>query len=115
MGSTIRIVQPTSVVKAVKERRSSVRCRCLGACAVSLPGYRIVPGLTYNLSRSGVGVALLRPVLVGTKLVVEKVGWNDTRPLRATVVRHEQLGFAWLHGCRLSTPLSEAELSVWLR
>jgi hypothetical protein len=115
MGSTIRIVKPTSVVKAVQERRSSVRCRCLGACAVALPGYRIVPGLTYNLSRSGVGVALLRPVVVGTKLVVEKVGWPDTRSLRATVVRHQLLGFAWLHGCRLSTPMSDEELRDWLK
>jgi hypothetical protein len=115
MGSTVRIAKPTSVVKAVKERRSSVRCRCLGACAVVMPGGRKVPGLTYNLSRSGIGVALLRPVLVGTKVVVEKVGWSDTRPLRATVVRHELLGFAWLHGCRLSTPLSEAELRDWLK
>jgi hypothetical protein len=82
---------------------------------VVLPRGSEVAGLTYNLSHTGIGVALLRAVPVGTKVVVEKGGWCNARPLHATVLRHQPLAFAFLHGCRLSTPLSEEELQDWLK
>jgi hypothetical protein len=96
------------------ERRAAPRRRCLGACVVRLPGAGELSGLSLNLSRLGVAVLLPVPLPEGTRLVVKKFRWDTARPLHATVVRCCPQGAAYLHGCVLSVPLAEDELTAWL-
>jgi hypothetical protein len=74
-----------------------------------------IAGLTYNLSRSGLGLALLNQLPTGARVLVEKCGRDDARPLYATVLRSFRMAFSWFHGCRLGKPLSEEELHIWLK
>jgi hypothetical protein len=99
------------------ERRAFVRFRCFGPCAVRLvgAGNGEVLGMTYDLSRNGIGFALLDQLPDGARIIVERVGQDNARPLYATVVRSTQLANAWFHGCQLFTTLSEEELSYWLK
>jgi hypothetical protein len=88
----------------------------MGACRVRVMGLwcEAASGLTYDLSRRGVGFVLLRQLPVGTKALVERVV-GVAPPICATVIRHEQLANGWFHGCRLAAPLREEELALWLR
>lgn len=96
------------------ERRAASRQRCLGACVVRLPGAGELSALSFNLSRLGVSVLLPVPLPEGTRLVVKKFVWGDARPLHATVVHCRPQGSGYLHGCALSTALTEGELAAWL-
>jgi hypothetical protein len=96
-----------------------VRYRCLRDCVVRLegatPGVGDWSGMTYDLSLRGIGIALLYPLTVGTVLVIEKFGRASAPPVRGRVVRSVPLGFLWLHGCELLTPLEEQGLQDWLK
>jgi hypothetical protein len=71
--------------------------------------------MTYNLSRSGIGFALLGQLPVGTCVLLERVGRDNARPLYGTVVRAVQMANAWFHGCQLNNLLTEEELAAWLK
>jgi hypothetical protein len=110
-------VQEPATSPPPAERRAFVRFRCIGPCSVRLlgAGGGEVLGMTYDLSRFGIGFALLGPLPVGTRVLVSRVGRDDARPLYATVIRSAQLVNAWFHGCQLGSLLSEDELGTWLR
>ncbi len=110
-------VPETAPSPPATERRAFVRFRCFGPCTVRViesTGGEFL-GMTYNLSRSGIGFALLEQLPIGTRVLVLRVGSEHAGPLYATVVRAAQLANAWFHGCQLGCPLSEEELQQWLR
>jgi hypothetical protein len=118
MSSTTPELQASSGAPPDHDRRAAVRYRCLRDCVVrqdGTPGVCYWPGMVYDLSVLGVGVTILYPLAPGTRLVIEKFGRGSARTLHATVVRSAPLEFVWLHGCRLQTPLTEAELHDWLK
>jgi hypothetical protein len=100
------------------ERRAAPRYRCLSECLVRLEGAPEPldwPGMLYNISATGVGLALPFPAPVGAVLTVEP---RRRRPagmrLRARIVRGGLEKFVWFHGCAFVAPLSEGELRRWL-
>ncbi len=101
------------------ERRAAVRHRCLRDVLVRIEGGAAGvgdwPGMTYDVSARGIGVAILYPLPLDTVLIIDKFGRNGAPTLRAKIVRSVPLEFVWLHGCQLMTPLGEAELREWLR
>lgn len=112
-------VVPASAPPTGKDRRAAVRHRCLRDVIVrpegGTSGVGDWPGMTYDLSVIGIGVAILYPLALGTNLIIEKFGRNPARILRAQIVRSVPLEFVWLHGCHLLEPLTEEELQDWLR
>lgn len=72
------------------------------------------PGMTANLSLSGMMVALQHPLQNGTRLILEAWSTKSAPVVEAIVVRSFAVGFAWFHGCEFVTPLSEAGLEGWL-
>jgi hypothetical protein len=95
-----------------------VRYRLLQRCVVRPAdgtGSGDWPGIAYNLSRTGIGLSLLYPLLPGTVLIIEPWGLDGARKLYVRVVRCAPVDFAWFHGCELFEPLSEEELWIWLQ
>jgi hypothetical protein len=72
-------------------------------------------GITSDLSNVGVGIALTYPVLPGTNLIIEPLGNYRLRCLHARVVRSVLRECVWFHGCEFAKPLTEDELTSWLR
>lgn len=100
------------------ERRAARRYRCLSECLVRLEGAAEPldwPGMVYNISATGVGLALPFPAPRGTVLVIEPRGRRSAgMRLRARVVRCGLEKFVWFHGCQFVAPLSGEELGSWL-
>jgi hypothetical protein len=71
-------------------------------------------GVVYNISTTGVGLALVHPVRLGTELFIEPL-IPRSRPVSARVVRCVLETFVTLHGCQFVTPISEKELRRWVR
>jgi hypothetical protein len=100
------------------ERRTAIRydcrCRCLvrPADAASALSW---PGMTANLSISGMMVALQHPLQNGTRLILEAWNAREAPIVEAIVVRSFPVGFAWFHGCEFIDPLSETGLELWLK
>jgi hypothetical protein len=103
---------------AAVERRAAVRHRCLRECLAWPEGTHGIgawSGMVYNLSRTGIGLALPYPVGAGVTLVIERWGRSGVPTLRARVVRSAPDAFVWFHGCELVRPLNEEELRRWLK
>jgi hypothetical protein len=71
-------------------------------------------GMSFDLSRLGIAVALAVPLPVGTKMVVRRFGDDGSRPLYVTVVCCTPRKTGYLHGCLLSVPLVSEQLAAWL-
>jgi hypothetical protein len=102
----------------VAERRSARRYRCCAECTVrpeNAAGVGQWKGIVYNISTTGMGMALPCPVSEGTVLVVEPWRWGQGRRLRARVVRSALVSFLFFHGCEFVEPLSEDELGELLK
>jgi hypothetical protein len=70
--------------------------------------------IAFDLSSSGVGLALPAPLPRGADLLVRPYGLPETAPpLHALVVRAVCVEGVWFTGCILVQPLSEEELAVW--
>jgi hypothetical protein len=100
------------------ERRAAVRYPLVQECLVrprgaSLPGAGDWHGIAYNLSATGVGIALPYRLRLGAELTVEAWG-RDAPLLRARVVRVRPAGSLWFHGCALAAALAAADLRAWL-
>jgi hypothetical protein len=110
-SQTATTEQPTA--ENVVERRSAERYRCCAECTVrpeNAAGVGDWKGIVYNISTSGIGIALPCPVNEGTILTIEPWRWGHGRSLRACVVRSAPVSFLFFHGCELVDRLSEREL-----
>jgi hypothetical protein len=67
-----------------------------------------------DVSAVGIGLVLPFPLAPGAELEVRPAAPPGVRPLRARVAHARPMDFAWLVGCALAEPLSEAELRIWL-
>jgi PilZ domain len=99
------------------ERRTAPRYTLAQRCLVrpeGATGPGDWNGMVYNLSASGVGLALPFRAAAGMLLLIEPWGLPGARPLLARVVRSATVEFAWFHGCELAEPLGDDELRAWL-
>jgi len=100
------------------DRRQAPRYRCLSECLVRLEGADEPldwPGMVYNISAGGIGLALPFPALVGRVLVIEpRRARSGGMRLRARVVRCGLQQYVWFHGCEFVTPLGAEGLRSWL-
>jgi hypothetical protein len=100
------------------ERRQGHRYRCMGECLVRLEGAAEPldwPGMVYNISISGIGLALPFPALRGAVLTLEPARTRGSGlQLRGRVVRSELREYVWFHGCQFVTRLDLDELRCWL-
>jgi hypothetical protein len=103
--------------RSASERREAVRHRCLRECTVHLEGTSPPvdwTGLVYNISASGIGLALPFPALPGSVLLVRPWGMGRGPSASVRVVRSKLQAFVWFHGCRFDSPLGADELRRWL-
>jgi hypothetical protein len=98
---------------ALADRRVWVRYRC----APAKPGqtfntvnYTSQHGRVLNLFGGGMGLLLDLPVPIGTLLKVEIGGWAGNRMFLGRVIHASEQPNGWLHGCELSTPVSNTEI-----
>jgi hypothetical protein len=99
------------------ERRAARRYRCLSECLVRLddaPEPLDWPGMVYNISATGVGMALPFPAPVGAVLTLEPRRRGGPRA-RARIARCALQEFVWFHGCEFVERLSDEDLRRWLR
>jgi hypothetical protein len=104
------------VGRTAPERRGAARYRCLSECFVRLEGAEeplVWPGMVYNISAGGLGLALPFPALAGVVLVIEPRRRLPMR-LRARVVRCGLEKYVWFHGCEFVAPLDDDALRTWL-
>jgi hypothetical protein len=100
-------------VEQVIERRSAPRYRCCAECTVrpeTATGVGHWKGIAYNISTTGVGLALPCPVQTDSIILIEPWRWGKGRVLRARVVRNVPVAFLYFHGCEFINPLTENEL-----
>jgi hypothetical protein len=86
------------------------RCFVQPAGAGGAEGWRCI---AYNISATGVGVALpvcLRP---GTVLTIHAFSSPRARPLAVRIVRVAPVEHAWFAGCELLGRLSDCDLQAW--
>jgi hypothetical protein len=118
MTATTTKTQAEKNEHARPERRQARRYRCLSECLVRLEGAAEPldwPGMVYNISATGIGLALPFPALPGLLLVIEPRRRRSAGlRLRAQVVRCGLQEYVWFHGCEFVTPLGAEELGRWL-
>jgi hypothetical protein len=102
--------------RAGDERRAAPRYRCLSECLVRVEGASEPlhwPGMVYNISTVGIGLALPFPAMRGMLLQLEPRRGRGLSA-QARVVRCGLREYVWFHGAEFVTPLDEAELDRWL-
>jgi hypothetical protein len=103
---------------ATEDRRAAERHRCLCECLVRMEGAPLVadwPGMVYNISAGGVGLALPFPAPTGAVLLIQRrTAPRGERAFRARVTRSRLQGYVWFHGCAFLEPLGDEELRAWL-
>lgn len=107
---------PTAAPTGV-ERRKAVRYACFRQCLVrpeSATGIGNWPGITSNISATGICLAIPMSVAVGSMLVIEPWGPKNYGAFRARVVRSWMESFVWFHGCEFLPPLTDDHLQLWL-
>jgi hypothetical protein len=72
------------------------------------------PGITSNISKTGILLAIPFSVAVGKVLVLQPWRSNNSRTVRVRVVRSWMESFIWFHGCEFIQPLTHAQLKAWL-
>ena len=105
-----------TVATTIGERRACRRVRRVGPCRIQVfPGYsEFVGSLTWDVSSGGIAFVLPRQVPAGIPVLLERALGIPAGPVLATVIRSWPLEFGWLHGAKLRSPLTEAELAAWL-
>ena len=103
------------------ERRGMPRFPILQRCFVwpgtrssdpaAPPGWRCI---AYNISATGVAVALPLPIQPGRVLEIEPWQLPGVGLLRATVVRISPVQYVWFCGCEWIEPLNNASLQAWI-
>jgi hypothetical protein len=99
------------------ERRAAARYRLLQRCFVhpagAAEGAQAWRCIAYNLSATGVGVALPVRLPPGTVLTIQAFSLPRARPLAARIVRVTPVEHAWFAGCELLGRLSDCDLQIW--
>ena len=117
-GSRAATTASKKAGRSKADRRTARRYPCLSECIVRMEdvGEPIDwSGMIYNISATGIGLALPFPALVGTILQIEpRGGCDELPPLRARVVRCHLQKYVWFHGCELVAELGDDELRLWL-
>jgi hypothetical protein len=72
--------------------------------------YAVRFGSLVNISGGGLGILLDEPLRLRVALRVEVACGGAARLLTARVVRRTKQDGGWLHGCKLTQPLSQAEV-----
>jgi hypothetical protein len=106
-----------AVDAAINERRMAHRHRILQRCFVRPAGSSpdtSWKSIAYDISLTGIGVALPYPLAVGTILMVEASGLRSATALQARMVRHKAVSHLWFCGCEFSVPMTSEELRHWL-
>ncbi len=96
-------------------KRFSVVQRCLVRPAKSVEA-RVDDwrGIAFNVSATGIGLALDIPLRLGTKIIIEAWNRKNARSITARVVRASPVEFMWFLGCEIETPLTGYELEQWI-
>jgi hypothetical protein len=105
-----------SMSQDTPDRRQVARQRILRKCVVWLPGATGPDGwhcIAHDISPTGIGLTVPLYLQRGTELEIEAWGLPGARRLRARVVHSCPFEFAWMCGCELASPLTEAELRTW--
>jgi hypothetical protein len=113
----LQLEQETHSEQVDVERRASERYRCCRECTVrpeQAAGIGSWPGIVYNISAGGIGVALACPIQAGTRLVID--GWGPTagRKLRVRVVRSVPVAYVFFHGCEFVETVPDEEVRRWV-
>jgi hypothetical protein len=99
------------------DRRAAERFRILQRCFVhpagAAEGAEAWRCIAYNLSATGVGVALPIRLPIGTVLTIQAWNLPRARPLAVRVVRVTPVEHAWFAGCELLERLSDGDLQIW--
>ncbi|HEV8058226.1 MAG TPA: PilZ domain-containing protein [Gemmataceae bacterium] len=98
------------------EMRAAVRYLILQRCLV-IPA-EVSPSETwrciaYNISATGIGVALPMEVPERTMLTIRPWNLPGALPLQAVVVHVQLVKGSWFAGCELSKRLSDDEVQTW--
>lgn len=99
------------------ERRVAERFLCRTECIarpVDAPGVGSWSGMVYNISSTGLGLALTYPVPPGTELLIEPLGPSQAVKVHARVIRCTLESFIWFHGCQFTEPLNAEQIQTWL-
>jgi hypothetical protein len=73
------------------------------------------PAMVYNISATGIGLALPFPAMPGMVLVIEpRRRRGSGLSVRARVVRSGLRQYVWFHGAEFVTPLADGEFARWL-
>ena len=98
------------------EMRAAARYGILQPCLVHHPTASAPEGwqcIAYNISATGIGVALPIALPEGTVLTVRAWELPGAGPLCVQVVHTRQVHDFWFTGCEFPRLLTEAELFVW--
>ena len=98
------------------EMRTATRYRILQRCFVhpAKASARDAWQCTaYNVSATGIGVALPVKLQEGTVLSVQAWGLPGACPLQVRIVHTKRVEFVWFTGCEFLNRLSDADLTVW--
>jgi hypothetical protein len=98
------------------ERRGAQRYRIILRCHVrpdGAAGSASWKAIAYDLSVSGIGVALPYPLAVYSELIIAPFGIPGASEVRARVMRVSPVSYLWFCGCELAKPLSDEVLQRW--
>jgi hypothetical protein len=98
------------------EMRTATRLPILQRCFVMPPNAAASLAwqcIAYNISSSGVGVALPIHLQAGTELIIQAWGLPRACSLLVRVIHSEPVQYVWFTGCELLGPLSDDELKIW--
>jgi hypothetical protein len=70
-------------------------------------------GIAYNISSTGIGIALPQALPPGTLLEIEPCGLSGQAKVRASLVQIRLVEGLWFCGCELSQRLSATDLQAW--
>jgi hypothetical protein len=100
-----------------QEQRQSPRFRILQRCFVWPPGADGADGwpcIVYDISLTGVGVALPIQMPRGSLLRIQPAELPSGRTLSVRVVHSSLVDYLWFSGCELIEPLDEAQQRIWV-
>jgi diguanylate cyclase (GGDEF)-like protein len=99
--------------KESQERRAVARLLCSRVARVRREGCKEEFATLRDLSIGGVGLFLENRLPLDALLIIEPL-FDESKSLLARVVHVTSQGDRWMHGCALSSHLSQEELESWI-